>query len=100
MEIKDQELTFNIRHDMHEEDWKELIETYKLMPYWTGLKPDGSAYWFGDEEEDVYIKAHITFSGLVIEGNVPDPIWAKWILEFIDRASEALGYEIKSINHN
>ena len=99
MEVKDQELTFNIRHDMHEEDWKDLIQVYENMPYWKGIQHDGSGYWFGNENDEIYLKAHITYTGLVIEGNLPDPIWAKWILEFIEKASEALGYEIMTVNH-
>lgn len=99
MEINEQELTFNIPHDMHEDDWRDLIETFKALPNWKGMEPDGSNFWFGKEDDNIYIKAHITYSGLVVEGNMPDPIWARWILEFIEKATEALGFEVKSVYH-
>lgn len=99
MTINEQELTFNIPYDMHEEDWLDLIEVYKSLPSWLGMEHDGSSYWFGKEEDNIYIKARITFVGLVIEGNMPDPLWARWILEFIEKSSEALGFEVKSIYH-
>ena len=100
MEIKDQELTFNIRHDMHEEDWKDLMAAFEKLPGWEGVEPNGISYWYGKDEEDIHIRAFITFNGLVVEGNMPDAIWAKWILNFIEKISEALGFEVKSIYHD
>ncbi len=99
MEIKDQELTFNIRHDMHEEDWKELMQVFENMPGWVGVEPTGELYWISKNEDNAHIKAFITYNGLVIEGYLSDHIWAKWILEFIEKSSEALGYEVTSIYH-
>ncbi len=97
MEINDQELTFNIRYDMHQDDWIELADALKLLPGFVCVQKTGDFFWLGEEDDEVYIKAKITFTGFVIEGNVPDAVWAAWISEFMKKASDALGYEIKNI---
>lgn len=49
LEIKDQEITLNIRYDMHEEDWKDLVGAFELMPYWIGVEKTGA--FFGLERK-------------------------------------------------
>lgn len=97
MVIKDQEITLNIRYDMHEEDWKDLVCAFELMPGWIGVEKTGAFFWLGKETDEVYIKATITFTGLLVEACLPDVVWNKWINELIKKASEALGLEIKSV---
>ena len=97
IEIKDQEITLNIRYDMHEEDWKDLVGAFELMPGWIGVEKTGAFFWLGKETDEVYIKATITFTGLLVEACLPDVVWDKWINELIKKASEALGLEIKSV---
>ena len=97
MEINDQEVTLNIRYDMHEEDWKDLVRAFEVLPGWLGVEKTGVFYWLGKEKDEIHIKATITFTGLLVEASLPDVVWEKWKLEFIKKCSEALGYEIKSV---
>ena len=97
LEINDQEITLNIRYDMHEEDWKDLVGAFELMPGWIGVEKTGAFFWLGKETDEVYIKATITFTGLLVEACLPDVVWDKWINELIKKASETLGLEIKSV---
>ncbi|MBE7442879.1 MAG: hypothetical protein HS119_10545 [Flavobacteriales bacterium] len=94
MEINEQEITFNIRYDMHEEDWKDLVEAFKLLPGWIGIEKTGEFFWLGKENDEVYIKGKITFTGFVLEANLPDIVWEAWILHFKEKTSEALGFEV------
>lgn len=97
LETNDQEITLNIRYDIHEEDWKDLVGAFELMPGWIGVEKTGAFFWLGKETDEVYIKATITFTGLLVEACLPDVVWNKWIDELIKKASEALGLEIKSV---
>lgn len=97
LEINDQEITLNIRYDMHEEDWKDLVAAFELLPGWIGIEKTGAFFWFGKENDEVYIKATVSFTGFLVEACLPDLVWEKWIAEFIKRCSEALGFEIESV---
>lgn len=97
LEINDQEITLDIRYDMHEEDWKDLVSAFKKLPGWIGVEKTGAFFWLGKEKDEVYIKATITFTGLLVEACLPDIVWEKWKLEFIKVCSEALGCEVKSV---
>lgn len=97
MEINEQEITFNIRYDMHQDDWKDLVDALKLLPGFIKVEKTGDFFWLGKEDDEVYIKGKITFIGFVIEANLPDLVWNAWILEFMEKASGALGYEVTSI---
>lgn len=96
LEIKDQEITLDIRYDMHEEDWKDLVAAFEKIPGWIGIEKTGTFFWLGKEDDEVYVKASITFSGLLVEACLPDLIWEKWIEEFIKKSSEALGFEVET----
>ena len=91
----EQEVTLNIDYDMHLDDWTDLFEVYKSMKGWVGFSEDGSGNWFGKEEDDEYIIATASATGLMLEAEIDYKIWQPWVIEFIAKASEALGYEVK-----
>jgi hypothetical protein len=93
----EQEITLNIPGNLHEEDWMDLHAAYEAMPGWVGFDSQGNAYWFGHVQDDKHIEASMEPSGLVLSGYLDDADWEKWILEFIEKASFALGYEVKAI---
>jgi len=45
MEINEQEITFNIRYDMHQDDWKELADVLKLLPGFISVEKTGDFFW-------------------------------------------------------
>lgn len=96
--MDDQEITLNIFYNMHEDDWAELHKVYRSMPGWIGFESEGCAYWFGKEEGEKHIHVSIEPSGLVISGFITDDEWEKWVLEFAEKASVALEYEVTNID--
>jgi hypothetical protein len=92
----DQEITLNIPYNLHEEDWKDLYDVYASMPGWKGFDTKENAYWFGNVDDEIHLEACVEPDGLVISGVLPDEQWEKWITEFIEKATFALGYEVKA----
>ena len=44
MEINEKEITFNIRYDMHQDDWKELADVLKLLPGFISVEKTGDFF--------------------------------------------------------
>ncbi|MCC7332237.1 MAG: hypothetical protein IT232_06495 [Flavobacteriales bacterium] len=97
MEINEFEIVLNIRYDMHEEDWVELVQAFEQMPGWFGMKKNGVFLWFGTEDDEIYVRGKITYTGFELEANLPEVVWNAWLLQFIEKSSLALGIEITEV---
>jgi 5-keto 4-deoxyuronate isomerase len=99
-----QRCELNIRMDgIPIETWNKMPEDiFSRMGGWLGYVEAGHynehvIHWFGNEDEEKHIFAHPA-STFLLEGFMIDSEWRKWILEFKNVASKALGFEIKEIN--
>lgn len=61
------------------------------MPYWNGYH-DGCPQWYGFS--DKLIEGSVEPSGLQIYARLTSEEWNAWILEFKEKATITLGYEI------
>ena len=92
-------ITLSIPYDLSEGQWKKLDLVYHGMPGWLGYGAEGRGeegipYWFGVEEDDVFLWASSEPPGLLIEGQMDQAEWERWIHEFKTLASQALGFEV------
>lgn len=83
----------NIRYDQSAEKWSKVAILYERMPGWIGYA-NGIPYWFGQEEDDVFITASVEPSGLAFYAQMRDNDWKAWIESFKSLATEALGYAV------
>lgn len=81
----------NIRYDQSDEQWNKLSNVYENMPGWIGYA-NGIPYWFGKEEQDVFVTASVEPSGLAFHAQLSDYEWEVWIEHFKSEATKALGY--------
>ena len=86
----EQDITLNIHYSAPQEIWDKIGEVYQSMPYWLGY--DNGPHW--GNGNDINIVASVEPGGLQIYGTMSDDIWIEWILELIDKLTEALGYPI------
>ncbi|MBY0014025.1 hypothetical protein [Paenibacillus typhae] len=83
----------NIWRHLPDEVWDKVSELYKSMPGWIGYK-DGIPYWFGQEEDDVYIAASVEPSGLSFFAQMNQRDWELWITTFKSEATRVLGFDV------
>lgn len=83
----------NIWGHLPDEVWGKVSELYKSMPGWVGYK-DGIPYWFGHEDNDVYIEASVEPSGLAFYAQMNQNDWVVWIETFKSNATKALGFDV------
>ncbi|MFB8372847.1 hypothetical protein [Paenibacillus taichungensis] len=88
--INSHNCNLNIRYDLPDEVWDKVSKVYEHMPGWIGYK-SGVPYWFGSEEDDVFIEASVEPSGLSFYA-LDD--WVSWIETFKLEASKVLGFEV------
>ena len=88
----EQTITLNLPNDLSDSDWKKVSTVYKQMDGWI----DGydHPYWFGTEEDDLYISASVEPSGLLLSGKVDEGIWISWVTVLCAKLTLALGREI------
>jgi hypothetical protein len=83
----------NIWYYLPDEIWDKVSKIYESMPGWIGYK-NGIPYWFGYEEDDVYIEASVEPSGLSFYAEMNNNEWTTWIERFKLEASQVLGFEV------
>ncbi|WP_433922952.1 hypothetical protein [Paenibacillus taichungensis] len=79
--INSHNCNLNIRYDLPDEVWDKVSKVYERMPGWIGYK-SGVPYWFGSEEEDVFIEASVEPSGLSFYAQMNIDDWVSWIETF------------------
>lgn len=95
MDQPSQSVTFNIPYDLLPAKWQALIEVYKAMPGWVeGTDRDGCPMWWPDGNTAGMIGASVEPSGLLMTGNVSRTTWQRWMAEFEQRATNALGFRV------
>ncbi|GKV54482.1 hypothetical protein NCCP2222_04290 [Sporosarcina sp. NCCP-2222] len=92
-EIHSQKCNLNIWYYMPDEVWAKVAAIYERMPSWIGYT-NGIPYWFGQEEDEVFIMASVEPSGLSFYAEMSDREWSSWIKRFKREATEALGFEV------
>lgn len=83
----------NIWYYLPEEEWNKITHLYESMPGWLGYK-NGVPYWFGQEDDDLFITASIEPSGLSFYAQLNHSDWNSWIQRFKVEATKALGFDV------
>ncbi len=83
--------------------WTALDRVYRALPGFVGYPlPDQCPVWFGpvpDAEQMAripYLWASVEPSGLHIVGYLSASVWAVWEAQFVQTASAALGFVVRS----
>ncbi|GKV65575.1 MULTISPECIES: hypothetical protein [Sporosarcina] len=92
-EVQPQNCNLNIWYSLPEELWGNVTGVYKSMPGWLGFK-DGIPYWFGREEDNIFIWASVEPSGLSFYARMGDDEWSDWMEKFKLEATKAVGFEV------
>ncbi len=81
-------ITLNVRYNQPQADWDRVAEVYRSMPGW---RNGSDASWFGSEGDTEWIWASVEQSGILIEAQMDEAAWSKWIGELCARLTAALG---------
>lgn len=81
-------ITLNIHYTAPDEIWDKLMVLYTMMPGWN----EQMKCWYGNEGK--LIEISVEPGGLQFYAELPAKEWETWILEFKEKATEILGYEI------
>ena len=82
---------------MHEEDIISLYQTFEELPGYKKKDHNGSVYWFGTEDDDIFVCATFGTRGLFLESELSDEDWFVWMSIFLKKMTIALGYQVKII---
>lgn len=88
-------ITLTIPYNLPDSDWIIVDDIYKSMPGWIGYLKDGCPYWFGTENNNVYLSASVEPSGLLFDGRMDEEEFKEWINSFKTLATRKLGFEVK-----
>lgn len=91
--INSHHCNLNIWYHLPDEVWSKVAAIYKSMPGWKGYK-DGIPYWFGQEDDDVFIEASVEPGGLSFYAQMNQSDWDFWITRFKSEATKVLGYDV------
>ncbi|KUP21943.1 hypothetical protein [Paenibacillus sp. DMB5] len=83
----------NIWDHLPDAVWDKVSDLYQSMPGWRGFT-DGIPYWFGKEEDEVYITASVEPSGLSFYAQMNQDDWLLWIETFKSEATKVLGFDV------
>lgn len=83
----------NIRFYLPDEEWNKISNLYESMPGWIGYK-NGVPYWFGQEDDDIYITASVEPSGLSFYAQLNNSDWNSWVERFKSEATKVLGFDV------
>lgn len=83
----------NIWYYLDDEVWDKVPSIYESMEGWLGFQ-NGIPYWFGYDEDEVYIEASIEPSGLSFYAQMEENQWIEWIGLFKLKATDILGFEV------
>ncbi|KGR74974.1 hypothetical protein [Ureibacillus sinduriensis] len=92
-EINSQTCNLNIWYYLPDEIWDKVTNLYGSMPGWIGYKK-GIPYWFGCENDDVFIMASVEPSGLSFYGKMSNDDWSSWIERFKSEATKVVGFDV------
>lgn len=88
-----QQCNLNIWYDLPSEVWDKMTNVYERMPGWMGYT-NGLPYWFGHENDLVFITASVEPSGLSFFAQMEMDDWLCWIERFKEEATKMLGFEV------
>ncbi|WP_308722194.1 hypothetical protein [Paenibacillus polysaccharolyticus] len=91
--INSHNCNLNIWHYLPDEVWAKVSKIYESMAGWIGYR-SGIPYWFGTEEDDVFIAASVEPSGLSFYAQMNSDDWMSWIETFKLEASKVLGFDV------
>jgi len=83
----------NIWYYLPDEVWGKVSTVYEGMPGWIGFR-NGIPYWFGYEDDAIYIEASVESSGLSFYAQMNNNDWNTWIERFKAEASKVLGFDV------
>ena len=83
----------NIWYYLPDEEWNKISNLYESMPGWIGYK-NGVPYWFGQEDDDIFITASVEPSGLSFYAQLNKSDWNSWIEIFKSEATKVLGFDV------
>jgi len=83
----------NIWYYLPNEEWNKISKLYESMPGWIGYR-NGVPYWFGQEEDDIFITASVEPSGLSFNAKLNNSDWFSWIERFKSEATKVLGFNV------
>lgn len=83
----------NIWYYLPDKEWKKITNLYERMPGWIGYK-NGVPYWFGQEDDDIFITASVEPSGLSFYAQMNNSNWNSWIERFKSEATKILGFDV------
>ncbi|MGN7387488.1 hypothetical protein [Sporosarcina sp. SAFN-015] len=92
-DINSQNCNLNIWYYLPDNVWDKVKNIYESMPGWKGYK-DGIPYWFGCEEDNVFITASVEPSGLSFYARMSNDDWHSWIERFKLEATQVLGFAV------
>lgn len=90
---RSQNCNLNIWYYLPNEEWNKVSYLYERMPGWIGYK-NAIPYWFGQEDDEIYITASVEPSGLSFHGQMNNSDWSSWINKFKSEATKLLGFEV------
>ncbi|WP_379163153.1 hypothetical protein [Paenibacillus sp. sgz5001063] len=92
-EVHSHNCNLNIWGHLPDEVWDKVADIYKSMPGWIGYR-NGIPYWFGQEDDAVFIEASVEPSGLSFYAQMDQSDWDSWIERFKSEATKALGFNV------
>lgn len=88
-----QKCNLNIWYYLPDEVWDKVTTIYESMPGWIGYK-NGIPYWFGHEDDEVFIMASVEPSGLSFYAQMSNSEWSSWIEIFKLETTKLVGFEV------
>jgi len=79
--------TLNVRYDQSQADWDRVAEVYRSMP---DRRHRSDTSWFGNEGDPERIWVSVEPSGILLEAQMGEAAWSKWIGELCARLTAAL----------
>lgn len=83
----------NIWYYLSDEEWNKVSFLYERMPGWMGYK-NGIPYWYGQEDDEIFITASVEPSGLSFHAKLNNSDWNSWIETFKSEATKVLGFNV------
>lgn len=91
--LTSQNCNLNIWYYLSDEVWDKVTNIYESMPGWIGYK-NGIPYWFGQEDDDIFIVVSVEPSGLSFYAQMSNGDWNSWIERFKLEATKVLGFDV------
>ncbi len=73
-------ITLNLSYDLNEEQWTAVNKVFAGMDGWIGTaENDNAPQWYGTTSAQKYNCASVEPSGLLIDGNINEPLFQRLI---------------------